>query len=152
MGYAVTTDASGNVIAMGLFSGTVNFDATGGTDNHVASSGNTFITKYGNDGSYIWTKTFGNSGQNPYYGVATDADGYIYATGFFSGTADFDGSSGTDNHTSNGVEDIFVTRLSTDGTYKWTETIGGTGDDRGSGVTTDANGHVIIQVILPVLL
>lgn len=144
LGYAITVDLNDDVIAMGLFYGTVNFDVTGGTDNHSSASGTTFITKYHNDGSYSWTRTFGKSGQWWDYDVTTDADGYIYATGFFTGTADFDGSDGVDIHTSNGGNDIFITRLSTDGNYKWTKTIGGSGDDGGSGITTDANGHVLV--------
>lgn len=151
LGYAITVDASDNVIAIGHFTGTVNFDATGGTDNHSSTSGNVFITKYGNDGSYHWTRTFGKSSllvgytMNGYYDITTDADDYIYATGYFIDSADFDGSDGTDNHTSNGGDDIFVTRLSTDGTYKWTVSIGGTGNDRGLGIATDANGHVLVM-------
>jgi hypothetical protein len=144
LGYEIAVDSNDYVVAIGKFSGTVNFDASGGTDNHSSTGGNVFITKYGNSGSYSWTKTFGNSGQNWYYDVATDADNYIYATGYFTGTADFDGSDGVDNHTSNGSDDIYVTRLSTDGTYKWTVTLGSTGSDRGSGIATDANGHVLV--------
>lgn len=144
LGYAITVDSNDYVVAIGKFSGTVNFDVTGGTDNHSSTSGNVFITKYGNDGSYSWTRTFGNSGQTSYYDITTDADGYIYATGYFTDTADFDGSGGVDNHTSNGNDDIYVTRLSTDGTYKWTVSIGSADSDRGSGISTDANGNVIV--------
>ena len=144
LGYAITIDNNDDVITIGNFSGTVNFDASGGTDNHSSTSGNVFISKYLNDGSYSWTRTFGKSGQDWYYDVTSDADDYIYATGFFTGTADFDGSDGVDNYTSSGSDDIYITRLSSDGTYKWTVSIGSTGSDRGAGITTDANGHVLV--------
>ncbi|OGM26396.1 hypothetical protein A2628_00005 [Candidatus Woesebacteria bacterium RIFCSPHIGHO2_01_FULL_40_22] len=144
LGYAIAVDSSDSVIAMGKFSGTVDFDATDGTDNHTSTSGNIFISKYDNDGFYSWTRTFGNSGQQWDYDITTDVDNYIYATGYFTGTADFNGSDGTDNHTSNGSDDIYITRLSTDGTYKWTVTLGDSGSDRGTGIATDANGHVLV--------
>jgi hypothetical protein len=144
LGYAIAVDGNDDVIAMGYFNGTVDFDGTSGTDNHASADGTTFITKYHNDGSYSWTRNFGSSWQQWDYDITTDADNYIYATSFFGGTSDFDGSDGVDIHTSNGAYDMFVTRLSADGTYKWTKTIGGTGDDRGSGIATDANGFVYV--------
>lgn len=150
LGYEITVDSSDNVIAMGYFTGTVDFDPSEVSENHISTEGNVFITKYANDGSYFWTRTFANSnismGYNMtgFYGLSKDANDYIYATGHFTGSADFDGSGGTDNHTSNGGDDIFITRLGSDGTYKWTHTVGGTGDDRGLGITTDANGQVLV--------
>ena len=150
LGYKIAVDDSDDVIAMGHFSATVDFDPSEVIENHTSTEGNVFITKYSNEGSYRWTRTFGNSSylvgytMNGFYGLTTDADDYIYATGYFTGTADFDGSGSTDIHTSNGGDDIFITRLSTDGTYKWTHTLGGNSADRGLGIATDTNGRVFV--------
>src|SRR4030042_83458 len=54
--YAIAVDNDNNVIVLGKFSGTVDFDATDGTDNHASSDGNIFITKYGSEGSFQWSR------------------------------------------------------------------------------------------------
>jgi hypothetical protein len=45
------------------------------------------------------------------YEVTTDEAGYVYATGFFEGTADFDPGPGEDWHASIGSEDAFLSKF-----------------------------------------
>ena len=48
--------------------------------------------------------------------TAVDGSGNVYVTGFFSGTADFDPDPvATDNRTSAGAYDIFLTRTNSEG-------------------------------------
>jgi hypothetical protein len=44
-------------------------------------------------------------------GIALDGSGTVYTTGFFSGTANFNPSGGTYTLTSNGGNDVFVSKL-----------------------------------------
>ena len=71
-----------------------------------------------------------------------DSSGNIYTTGYFGGTVDFDPGVGTANLTSASWEDIFVSKLDTDGNYVWAKSIGGTGEDSGSSVAVDSLGNV----------
>jgi hypothetical protein len=143
-GYSVTTDASGNIYLTGHFVGTANFNPSGTADNHTSNgNGDIFFTKINSDGSYGWTKTMGGTDYDYGYSVTTDASGNVYLTGVFYGTVNFN-PDGTDNHTSNGDYDIFLTKINSDGSYGWTKTMGGTDYDYGYSVTTDASGNVYL--------
>jgi len=65
-------------------------------------------------------------------GLAVDGVGNRYVVGTFSGSAvDFDPTLGTDEKSSAGGDDVCVTRFNADGSYAWTQTFGGSGDDHG---------------------
>jgi hypothetical protein len=143
-GNSVTTDTSGNIYLTGYFQGTVDFNPSGTADNHTSNGSiDIFLTKINSDGSYGWTKTMGGTDYDDGYSVTTDSSGNIYLTGNFYGTANFN-PDGTDNHTSNGSGDIFLTRINSDGSYGWTKTMGGTGGDIGTSVTTDSSGNIYL--------
>ncbi|XLQ20062.1 MAG: hypothetical protein ACKUBY_05790 [Candidatus Moraniibacteriota bacterium] len=139
-------DASGNVFIVGVFHATVNFDDTGGADMHTVSSGTSdmFLTRYNADGTYGWTRTFGGVQDGSANSLAVDSFGGVFSTGSFTGVFDFDASGSVDNHTSNGSNDVFLTRYNADGTYGWTRTFGATNQDRGFGNVIDINGDILI--------
>jgi hypothetical protein len=47
----------------------------------------------------------------------------------------------TDPHSSNGDNDIFVTRFDSSGAFAWARTWGGSDDDFGSGSAVDSSGN-----------
>jgi hypothetical protein len=141
-GYDIYIDDNDNIFTTGSFTGTVDFDYTGGTDNKTPSSSqSTFITKHNSDGSYGWTRTFGNSSTSISNGISTDSSGNVFATGYFSGTVDFDDAGGTDNKVSNGGTDIFITKYNSDGSYGWTRTFGSSNNDSGEDISIDSDGN-----------
>lgn len=50
-----------------------------------------------------WAKKFGSTGSDRAAEMVVDASGNVYATGYFSGTVDFDPGAGTTNLTSMAV-------------------------------------------------
>jgi hypothetical protein len=77
--------------------------------------------------------------------AAVDGGGNVYVTGSFQGTVDFDPGPGTeDNHTSEGDLDIFLTKINADGTYGWTQTMGGASGDDGLSAAVDGGGNVYV--------
>ena len=117
---SVVIDTSNNIFIGGRFEGTVDFNFTDETQDNQTSHGNfdAFLTKINPDGGYEWTKTFGGVNDDGISSLALDSSNNIYASGdFSSGTLDFNFTGGTDNHTSNGGSDIFVTKVNYDGTY-----------------------------------
>ena len=94
--------------------------------------------------SYVWTYTMGGTGSDWGTDVTIDSSDNVYLIGSFEGTVDFDPTSGTDNKTSMGGYDIFLTKINADASYGWTYTMGGTGQDRGFGITTDSSGNVYL--------
>jgi len=77
------------------------------------------------------------------FSMTTDISGNCYLTGQFSGTLDFNPMVGEDSKTSVGATDCFVTKYNFDGSYAWTQTFGGTGDDGGVGIAV-SNGVVYV--------
>ena len=73
----------------------------------------------------------GGSGTDYGEGIALAADGSVYTTGWFGGTADFDAGPGTFHLTSAGSSDIFVSKLNSAGDFVWARRLGGAGEDRG---------------------
>ena len=149
VGISVASDNSGNLFMAGYFSGTVDFDPDGAGDSHIsAGTTDVFLTRINSDGTYGWTKTMGGTGdEDTQVTVAVDGSGNVYVAGYFTGTADFNPGGGGDSHTSAGLGDIFLTKISSTGTYGWTKTMGGTGEDGGldlGSVAVDGSGNVYV--------
>jgi gliding motility-associated-like protein len=73
--------------------------------------------------------------------VGVDKQNNIYVTGFFSGTADFDPSSGVYNLTAQGEYDTFIAKYTTNGTLVWAVSIGGDGTTQVNSIAVDENGN-----------
>ncbi|HJM73784.1 MAG TPA: SBBP repeat-containing protein, partial [Acidimicrobiales bacterium] len=147
-GYSLALDSSGNVYTTGYFRGTVDFDPGSGTAN-LTSNGrdDVFVSKLDSSGNYVWAKNLGGTYSVGVFtdggrSVAVDSSGNVYTTGYFSGTADFDPGAGTANLTSNGQQDVFVSKLDSSGNYVWAKNFGGTDFDLGDSVAVDSSGNV----------
>ena len=144
-GRAVAIDANSNVYITGSFYDTVDFDSGVGTDTHTSQGvEDIFLTRINADGSYGWTKTLGGGSYDNGKSVVADAGGNIYVTGYFYDTADFDPGIGLDEYTSQGEDDIFITKINADGSYGWTKAMGGTWYDNGVSIAVDASDHVYV--------
>jgi PKD repeat protein len=76
--------------------------------------------------------------------VYVDSNDFIYVTGRFFGTVDFDSGPLVYNLTSSGHSDIFVSKLDPDGNFLWAKKIGGIGEDKGYSITLDSDGAIFI--------
>jgi hypothetical protein len=142
------TDAGGAVYVAGIFRGAVNFAADwGGTDARMtAGGGDVFITKIDTTGNYGWTRRMGGGGDDYANAVYTDEIGNLYLAGAFSGASTnfAEDWGGTDNKTSSGGSDIFVTRINSSGTYGWTRRMGGADSDIAYAICPDESGNVYV--------
>ncbi|TAE50179.1 MAG: T9SS C-terminal target domain-containing protein [Bacteroidetes bacterium] len=112
-GHALTVDATGNVYTAGSFEGTADVDPGAGTLNLVAKGKkDVFVQKLDADGDFLWAKSFGGSGDDRANAIAVDALGNVYTAGQFQDTVDFDPDSGTSDLTSQGIQDMFVQKMS----------------------------------------
>jgi hypothetical protein len=95
--------------------------------------------------AYRYTKTFDSSAGNVQpNSVATDAQGNVYVAGYFSDTIVFDGTSGSDSHTS-ANNDTFLTKYNANGSYAYTKTFDtSAGSAQTHSVATDAQGNVYV--------
>ncbi len=135
-------DAGTWLAVAGKFEGTMNFPtepsiaSAGGYDAYIAMiSTSTSTTDTTAPDGVAWGKTLGGTGDDE--ATSIDFGGSIYVGGHFKGTADVDwNTTSTDNRTSAGSEDAFLSKFGgAGGTLKWTKTWGGAGSD----VTSNAN-------------
>lgn len=139
-GLDVAVDSAGNVYGVGFFQNTVDFDPGSGTFNLTSNAEtDTFIVKLNSDGSFAWAANFGNGNGSS---VAVDNESNVYTAGRFSGTVDFDPGIGTFNLTSNGLNDVFISKLDTDGNFVWARNFGGDNFISSSDIAVDNAGNV----------
>jgi len=140
-GWGVAADSAGNVYVTGEFYGKVDFDPDGG-DSHSSNGGHdVFLSKLDSSGNFQWARTWGGGFDDRGQGVATDASGYVYITGWFRDRVVFDPDGG-DISRSHGWEDVFLGKFDSSGNFEWVQTWGGPHADFGSGVAADGSGSV----------
>ncbi len=147
VGNSIAVDANGNVYTKGVFAGTSDFDPNAGAANLTAPGGQTYIdqvyiSKLDSNGNYVWAKSLGANLWDTGYSLALDSNANIYSTGYFEGTVDFDPGAGTANLTSAGSDEIYVSKLDTNGDYVWAKQFAGTGSDVGMGIKLDSSNNV----------
>ena len=133
-GYGIAVDANGNSYIIGVFAENATFGTT-----TLTSSGyeDIFVAKLDINGNWLWAKQAGGTSDDYGYGIAVDANGNSYVTGYFYGSAIF----GTTTLTSSGDKDIFVAKLDSNGNWLWVKQAGGTIYDYGYEIAVDANGN-----------
>lgn len=143
IGYGITLDSAKNIFITGNFQSTADFDPSA-TIFNITSAGlnDAFVTKLDSLGKFIWAKGMGGSADDNGNSVSLDLLGNVYFTGSFSTIADFDPGPGTYTLASVGNADIFISKLDPSGNFVWTAGIGGTTNDDGMSITTDAFGNV----------
>lgn len=115
-------DEMNNIYLTGSHFGITDFDPGPGTFN-VSSLGflAMYILKLDFNGEFLWAKSFTGGGPFECYGeeVAIDSLGFVYVTGVFSDTVDFDPGPGTYNLIANGNFGAFVQKLDPNGNLIW---------------------------------
>ena len=141
---SITVDASGNVYLAGSFSSsTLTF---GSTTLRNAGQSDIFLVKYDPNGQLLWAKSVGGEGNEALRGIAVDAQGNIYVTGYFGSYNLTLGSTTLRNATGIGGHsfDIFVMKYGPNGQVVWAKSIGGWGNEGGEDITVDASGNIYV--------
>jgi hypothetical protein len=102
----------------------------GGTD--------VFMIKLDSSGSPMWATSFGGDDSDLGQGIAVDASGSSYTTGYFQGSM----TVGSTNLTAAGDTDVFMIKLDSSGSPTWATSFGGDSDSfvEGQGIAVDASG------------
>ncbi len=141
----IALDPSGNVFTTGYFSNTVDFDP-GPSSYPLTATGlsdEAFVSKLDGNGNFVWARAMGGSGTDSGEGIATDALGYVYTTGSFQGTADFDPGAATyDLVQSTGSVAAFISKLNNDGTFVWAKAQSSTSSVISKSILIDSNNDV----------
>jgi hypothetical protein len=144
---SIAVDGSGNVVATGSFSGSIDFDPGSGsaTLRGTQSSADIFVAKYSSSRGYLWAFAVGGSDYEIGRGVAVDGSGNVYVTGMFSGSFNFNPGSGTRATLTASGPDIFLAKYNASGRFLWAFRVGATSvRDEAVAVAADGNGNVVM--------
>ncbi|MDZ4665926.1 MAG: T9SS type A sorting domain-containing protein [Bacteroidota bacterium] len=144
--YSTKTDQNGNVITVGVFNNTIDFDPGPGTFTMapIAATWDIFILKLDGNGDLVWAKQIGGISNNDVANeVFTDLSGNCYFTGRFGGTVDFDPGPSILNMTANG-DDLFAVKMDANGNLVWAKTLNPSSSDYGQDICVDITGNVFV--------
>lgn len=114
----IAIDGKGNTFIMGSFSGDV--DLGGGPLGNFDSYGY-YIAKFDANGKFAWSKGYAPQNGGLYIvDLAADAEGNVIMAGHMNDTVDFGGGP----LTSTGFNDIFLVKLGSDGSHRFSKRFG----------------------------
>ncbi len=147
-GISIAIDSNNNVYTTGSFILQVDFDPSNGVHNLVSQgSFDFYIQKMDSDGNFFWAHSYGGDSvgsSDLSRSITTDGNNNVLVTGQFQNTIDFDSSNNEYELTSNGIRDVFILKLDTNGNFVWARNIGGTESDSGSALISDNLNNVYI--------
>jgi hypothetical protein len=85
--------------------------------------------------AYLGARIIASSGADVYPGGIDAKGGHVFVTGGFTGTVDFDWNTGVADRTSNGAQDVFLSRFDFNLNHTRTMSWGGSSDDFGTDIS-----------------
>ncbi|MCB0854588.1 MAG: SBBP repeat-containing protein [Bacteroidetes bacterium] len=141
--YSIVVDEEGNSYTIGYFSDTLAFNSQSGQEPIIpVGSDDIFVQKLDPAGNLLWVKAMGGQMRDIGFDIAVDKQGYIYTTGIFYDTVDFDPNAGINEKNSVGAGDIFIQQLNPDGQLLFVESLGSENGDAGHAITVDNWGNI----------
>jgi hypothetical protein len=132
-GYAIATDASGNVAIAGKVTDRLTSTAIGGGED-------TFVTKFDSQGREVFTRQIAPVTNDQANALAFGTDGSLYVAGQAN-------SAMSASVTHGGGSDAYLMKLTSSGSLAYVRQFGGAGDDRATALAVDDNGDVIIGTV-----
>ena len=147
-GFGIAVNKQGNAYVTGATYGifTSKFPTTSNAyQTAYAGSGDAFVSKLSADGSsLVYSTLLGGSSYDGGRGIALDANGDAYVTGYTQSSA-FPTTAGVVQSALSGTEDAFVAKLSSDGAaLTYSTYLGGSGIDGAHGIAVGSNGYAYI--------
>jgi len=146
VGWACSTDASGNIYMVGSTAGGINIATSGShQSNYGGGLYNAFLVKFNSAGIRQWGTYYGGTFDNWGYGCSTDASGNVFMAGTTQSLNNI-ATTGCHQSTIGGgnamVNDAFLVKFNSAGIRQWGTYYGGSGNDWGYACSTDASGNV----------
>lgn len=141
MATAVSVSPNGDrIYVSGTFIGNVSFGNA--TYESFANKMDFFVRAFDANGGARWAKRIGYSGDDRIIASTTQTDGKLVLTGAIRQTTTFD----TQTISANGEfeSDFFISRITKDGAIELLKRYGGTFEDVGKAVYTDAKGAIFV--------
>jgi Beta-propeller repeat len=140
-GRDIAVGGAGNSYVIGNFGGTATFGPGETNQTILTSAGDVdvFVAKYDSAGALVWAKRAGGTDWENGNGIAVDAAGNSFVTGYFGSTATF--GPGEANQTILTGSGIFVAKYDSAGVLVWAKQAGGTGTHYEAHITVDEAGN-----------
>ncbi len=142
-GFAVTTDAFGNVYLAGFTNDSLGISSGGFQNAFGGGVTDAFLTKFDGSGNRLWTTFYGGTGNDTAYSVKCDINGNVYIAGNTSSPNNI-ASGGFQTTFGGGATDGFVAVFDSTGNRLWSTYFGGTGTDECFGTAVDDLGNVYL--------
>lgn len=145
----IRTSPNGEVVVLGSFNGTVDFDSGAGTSTLSASGEDGFLLRLDTAGSFIGAKRFDgptpSEGGWSFSGLSVDQDSTLRVTGTFATRLNFVPGDGVDELTTSGSsnKDAFFAKLSSTGDLIWARQLAGSSFAQSLGNTTATSGDLV---------
>jgi hypothetical protein len=134
----VDTDAAGNVLLAGEFTGSLPV----GSATHLSAGGqDAFVVRFDPTGAVLWSRRYGGAGEDAARGVDGGPGDAVYLAGKFTGGVAF---GRVPLASAGGSTDVFVTRLSAQGAVEWARSAGSADDDEGAEIDVAPDGVAVV--------
>jgi uncharacterized repeat protein (TIGR01451 family) len=144
-GSSVALDSSGNAYVVG-YSNSADFPTQNAFQPALSGSFDAFIAKFNpnanGSASLVYSSYLGGTSDDKGYGIALDSSGNAYLTGQ-TASNNFPVANALQT-TFGGVFDAFVAKISPAGTLVYATYLGGSGDDRGTGIAVNSSNNVYV--------
>ncbi len=127
--FSVAVDNLGNIYVSGMIMGDID-------ENSDSWFEDVFLTKWNNDGTEEWTKIWGTDGRDINAKAVVDSNGDIFVSGRTTGSFG--------ENINAGEEDLFITKIISDGTIEWTKQWGTEKNDAALVVTIDSKDQIYV--------
>ena len=138
---SITVDGDGNALVTGSTSSS-DFPLLNAFQPSFGGEKDVFVTKIASDGTVVYSTYLGGSGYEYGYSITVDGDGNALVTGL-TYSSDFPLLNAFQPSIS-GEEDVFVTKIASDGTVVYSTYLGGSGSEYGLSITVDGDGNALV--------
>jgi hypothetical protein len=122
-------DKAGSVYICGYFSSVTDLDPGPAVQSFTAAwgAGDAYVLKLDDHGNFLWARQFKSSSTSDPRAIFADQDGFIYVTGMFQGTVDFDPGPAAFSLFQGGsvYSASFICKLDLNGNFVWARKFGG---------------------------
>lgn len=139
--YGIAVDSGGNVLLTGILEGQADFG--GGL---LTSAGllDVFLVKFDPDGNHLWSKSFGDAGEQAGNALAVDSANNVLVTGYLEDQTDFGGGP----LLGKGAKDVFLVKLDPSGNHLWSKSFGDASTQNGTGIGVDGADNVLLVGVI----
>jgi len=141
---AIALDSNNNVYITGSTVNTSGIATTGAYLTTNSGNYDAFIASFNSSGNILWATYYGGNDADLGYGINIDGNNNIYITGYTKSISGIATSGAYQTSNGGGYSDAFVAKFTSSGSLTWGTYFGGSGDEHGNGITTDAFNNVYV--------